>query len=120
MGYELWMVVEKGIDFRIHFQQDIRKLVNDSKELNNLISNYSSNKNISLKRSINEKIKSLRNFCRLFWQHYCSYISENILLGQTVAKIEEVISCDLRRCDETFGKVIDLYNAMVNDKLIGT
>lgn len=116
---ELWMIIVKGKEFRINYQQEIYKLVCSSKGLATLAEQYKKTGNAQLKKKINEEVKELRLFCKEFVAKYSIYMRDCELVKNTYNAICDITQCDLRMTDKVVNMLIKLYDSTQKERIEG-
>ena len=113
---ELKMIVENQPDYRIHYQDEWKKIGNYLNICFRLYSQFKGNSHVQLKRNLIDKIKKLRKVCRAFYRKYHRYITNIYLLETVVNQMTRINSIDLRKPSE-FSIIDDFIVEVRNSKI---
>lgn len=113
---ELLMIVNHGIDYRIHYQNSWGEIGIQLKNCYCLYKQFNANKNKELKKKLIEQIKLLRSKSRKFYNKYSEYIAGSKLFDELNTQFIRVNTIDLR-FTESISIIDDLDNAIENNKI---
>lgn len=113
---ELRMIVERGKDYRIQYQNDWIGIKEALKDSYGLYMQFKGNHNVQLKRRLIDKIRELRDACRAFYRKYISYIDDCTLLEGVKQNIVKINELDLRKT-ATFSVLEELDSAIKKSNL---
>lgn len=113
---ELAMIVIKGVDYRIQYQNDWKEIISLSKECYGLYKQFKDNKHQRLKKQLTMKTKVLRNKSKQVYNKYFAYIDNCDLLQNVKNKLLEINAMDLRKI-ASFSVLEDLNIAISDSKM---
>lgn len=110
---ELVMIVEKGMDYRIEYQNKWEEIITKLKKCERLYNNYKENSHIEIKKKIIKELKILREFIKKFYVSFHEYINGSELLKNVSDEFLRIINIDLRRIDSL--SIIDNLSAAIRE-----
>ncbi len=114
---ELAMIVIKGVDYRIQYQNDWKEIISIAKECYGLYKQFKDNKHQQLKRQLTMKTKGLRNKSKHFYNKYSAYIDNCDLLKSVKNELLRINAMDLRMLT-SFSILEDLDMAISDSKML--
>ena len=114
---ELAMIVIKGVDYRIQYQNDWKEIISHAKECYGLYKQFKDNKHQQLKRQLTMKTKGLRNKSKQFYNKYSAYIDNCDLLKSVKNELLRINAMDLRMLT-SFSILEDLDMAISDSKML--
>lgn len=114
---ELAMVVEKGVEYRIRYQNDWKEIINLSKKCYGLYKQFKEKKHKQIKKQLTLKTKVLRNKSKQLYNKYDEYIDNCGLLEGVKAQLLRINSMDLRML-ASFSILEDFDKAISDGKML--
>lgn len=113
---ELKMVVDKGKDYRLEYQNQWKEIGDILKECCGLYTKLKKNPNKNIKKAFIAKVKILRAKVKKFYMKYIVYINDCLLLDEVKEQFFKLIDIDLRKAS-TYSIVEDLSMAIREGKI---
>lgn len=113
---ELKMVVDKGKDYRLEYQNQWKEIGDILKECCGLYTKLKKNPNKNIKKAFIAKVKILRAKVKKFYMKYIVYINDCLLLDEVKEQFFKLIDIDLRKVS-TYSIVEDLSMAIREGKI---
>ncbi len=114
---ELVMIVNHGMDYRIHYQNCWKYIVDQLTQCCGLYKELKNNNNKELKKKFISELKDLRNKTREFLRNYNDYIDKGKLLNEIKIQLERINTMDLR-ITSSFALIEDLEDVIKTSKII--
>lgn len=113
---ELAIIVIKGVDYRIQYQNDWKEIISLSKECYGLYKQFKDNKHQRFKKQLAMKTKVLRNKSKQVYNKYSAYIDNCALLQNVKNQLLRINDMDLRKII-SFSVLEDLNMAISDGKM---